>query len=173
MAITLEQVEKLREKANVSYEEAKTALEQADGDILEALVILEREGKTAPTGGFYTTPPTVEGKVVGEGGNTSGRGGSGEGFKKFMNSVGDFFNRIITVGGNNYLDVSRDGKQVLSISILAFVLLLIVAFWLILPLMLIGLFFGYRYRVRGAELGNERVNEVLDKTADAFKNTVE
>lgn len=40
-----EMVEKLREKANVSYEEAKQALEQCDWDLLDAMVLLEKEGK--------------------------------------------------------------------------------------------------------------------------------
>ncbi len=39
----LEQIEKLREKANVTYDEAKQAYEAADGDLLEALIILERQ----------------------------------------------------------------------------------------------------------------------------------
>ena len=176
MEITLEQVEKLREKANVSYEDARAALERTDGDLLDALVLLEREGKTAtPKGGFYSTPPTVEGRVVddGQGPGPGGKGDWSEGVNNFFEKVGKFFNRAITVGGSNYLDVSQDGRHVLSISILAFVLLLIVAFWIILPLMLVGLFFRYRYHVRGKELGRERVNEVLDKTADAFQNSVE
>ena len=37
MTITLEQVDKLRERANVSFEEAKIALEQNNGDLLDAL----------------------------------------------------------------------------------------------------------------------------------------
>ena len=40
-----EMVEKLRTKANVTYEEAKAALEASDWDILDALVLLESEGK--------------------------------------------------------------------------------------------------------------------------------
>ena len=42
-----EMTEKLRERANVSYEEAKEALELNEWDILEAIVYLEREGKTS------------------------------------------------------------------------------------------------------------------------------
>ena len=42
----LEKVERLRERANVSYEEASQALDEAGGDLLDALVILERQGKT-------------------------------------------------------------------------------------------------------------------------------
>ncbi len=36
--VTLEQVEKLCERANISYEEAKVALEETNGDILEAII---------------------------------------------------------------------------------------------------------------------------------------
>ena len=42
-----EMVEKLRTKANVSYEEAKAALEKTDWDVLDALVLLEGEGKVS------------------------------------------------------------------------------------------------------------------------------
>ena len=41
----IEKVERLREKADVTYEEAKAALEQSDGDLLDAMVLLERQGK--------------------------------------------------------------------------------------------------------------------------------
>ena len=44
--ITLEQVEKLRAHANVSYEDARAALEATGGDMLEAIIRLEKEGKT-------------------------------------------------------------------------------------------------------------------------------
>ena len=37
-----EMVELLRQKANVSYEEAKAALEASDWDLLDAIVLLER-----------------------------------------------------------------------------------------------------------------------------------
>ena len=43
----LEKVEKLRERANVSYEEARSALEENDWDLLDAMVALEKSGKTS------------------------------------------------------------------------------------------------------------------------------
>ena len=58
----MEKVDKLRERANVSYEEAKEALEKSNGDILDAMILLEREGKTKKEGsetystGFDSTP---------------------------------------------------------------------------------------------------------------------
>ena len=44
----LEKVDKLRERANVSYEEAKEALEASNWDLLDAMVYLEKHGKAEP-----------------------------------------------------------------------------------------------------------------------------
>ncbi|MGL4873133.1 MAG: DUF4342 domain-containing protein [Clostridium sp.] len=42
--ITLEKVDQIRERTNLSYEEAKRILIEADGDVLEALINLEKDG---------------------------------------------------------------------------------------------------------------------------------
>ena len=44
----LEQIERLRERAKVTYDEAKHAYEAAGGDLLEALILLEKQGKVKP-----------------------------------------------------------------------------------------------------------------------------
>ena len=44
----LEMVGKLREYADITYEEAKSVLEEADWDLLNAVILLERLGKTKP-----------------------------------------------------------------------------------------------------------------------------
>ena len=46
----LEKVERLRERANVTYEEAKKALEECNGDMLDAMVYLEKHGKVKQPG---------------------------------------------------------------------------------------------------------------------------
>lgn len=43
MTITLEQVDQVRERTQVSYQKAKEALEQTGGDVLEAIVLIESE----------------------------------------------------------------------------------------------------------------------------------
>src|SRR5690554_4120945 len=55
--VDFEQVQKLRERANISYEEAKKALEEANGDMLEAVINLEKQNriKAPETGGYYNS----------------------------------------------------------------------------------------------------------------------
>ena len=49
-------VEKLRARAGVTYDEASEALNRSDGDILDALLWLEKNGKTEPPRvSYYTT----------------------------------------------------------------------------------------------------------------------
>ena len=55
----------------------------------------------------------------------------------------------------------------------ALVLLLIFAFWVCIPLLVIGLFAGYRYAFTGAELGRESVNNAMDKAAEAVERVKE
>lgn len=43
MSITLEQVDQVRERTGCSYQKAKEVLERTDGDVLEAIVLLETE----------------------------------------------------------------------------------------------------------------------------------
>lgn len=41
--ITIEQIDELRKRLDVSYEEAKEALEACNGDMLEAIIYLEKK----------------------------------------------------------------------------------------------------------------------------------
>lgn len=56
MSVSLEQIEMLRERARVTYAEAKEVLEKCNGDILEALIMLEGQAKVrAPKAEFHET----------------------------------------------------------------------------------------------------------------------
>ena len=46
MSMSLEKIDMLKERANISYKEAKEALEKFDGDLVEALIYLESNEKT-------------------------------------------------------------------------------------------------------------------------------
>ena len=47
------------------------------------------------------------------------------------------------------------------------VLLLIFAFWFVIPLMIVGLFFSFRYSFHGPDVGTVNVNKVMDDVASA------
>lgn len=177
MTITAEQVEKLRQQTGVSCEEARVALESSQGDLLEAVIWLERQGKISPpSGGAYSTRP---GGGVGEAltvleDRRSG-GGADSGWKRLWAAITDLFSRSL----HNHFEVVRHDSVLLSIPVLLLVVLLLAAFWVVfwvvVPLAVVGLFFGYRYHFSGADLGKESVNHVMDavaKTAEDVKRNV-
>lgn len=47
MSVSLEKIDMLMERANISYKEAKDALEMHNGDMVESLIYLESSNKTA------------------------------------------------------------------------------------------------------------------------------
>jgi hypothetical protein len=173
---TLEQVEKLREKANVSYDEAKEALDATNGDMLEAIIYLEKKGKVnAPAGGGYysSEKPTNENTPSynerhWENHNRSYS--SGESFTSLMKKFGLFCLKIIRKGNSNSFEVCKGGESKASIPVTVLVLLLIFAFWVIIPLIIVGLFFDLRYRFVGPDFTGNTVNHAMDSVADAAEN---
>ncbi len=167
---TLEQVEKLREKTSVSFEEAKNALDTCGGDLLEAIILLEKQGKVnAPVGGGYynstnnnTSGPEKE-QTTGSCNNTERRG---ESFGQLLKRFGRFCVNVIKKGNNNYFEATKEGKVIVSIPVTLLVIGLLFLFWIILPLLVIGLFFGYRYSFHGKELGRDSVNNVMNKASN-------
>ncbi len=52
MEFTLEQVDEVRERTGVSYQESKEALQESDGDVLEAIIYLESRNKKKEKSNF-------------------------------------------------------------------------------------------------------------------------
>lgn len=60
MDISLEKIDVLRERANISYKEAKEILEKYDGDLIESLIYLEENKKTLGNSINKTSEQIVE-----------------------------------------------------------------------------------------------------------------
>ena len=73
---------------------------------------------------------------------------------------------VIKKGNSNHFEATKDGKVVVSVPVTLLVIGLIFFFWVILPLLLIALFFGYRYSFHGNELGKDSVNRVMNKASN-------
>ena len=172
----LEKVEKLREKADVTFAEAKEALEIAGGDILEALIYLERQGRsTVPAGGGYFSGAGASyehhqqapvQKVYKE----KKAKQPGETFGDMMRRFGRFCLDLLNKGNTNFLDASRGGNLIFSCPVTALVMLLIFFFWVVVPLFIVSLFFGFRYHFRGKELGRDSVNNIMDNAAGVVED---
>ena len=97
-----EMVETLRAKANVTYEEAKAALEASDWDMLDALVLLESEGKVNGAPEFTTKEKTDEARQT-------IRNGKGS-----LSKLGAWIRKMITLGNQNQFVISRKGSELVA-----------------------------------------------------------
>jgi len=169
---TLEQVERLREKAAVSFEDAKAALDASGGDLLDALIWLEKQGKIKPpaSGGFYSSRDEGESESESAQNESARKESRGESFSDMIKRFGRFCARLIHKGNSNYFEVKKDGKLILSVPVTVLALSLIFAFWIVLPLLVLGLFLGCRYYFRGQDLGRESVNRVMDTASEAAES---
>lgn len=171
-----EQVKKLRDYAqNISYEEAKQALEEANGDLLEAVIKLEKEGKIRrpEAAGYYNSrEETGNYREIDQGKNKKeeARGRSfGEQVAAFLRWCG----RIIHKGNINNFEVYKDESRMIMVPVTVLVLLLLFTAWLIIPLLLIGLCVGYRYRFTGPDLDKPEVNATIEKVSKATVRAVD
>ncbi|HBV87230.1 ubiquitin [Desulfosporosinus sp.] len=173
---TLEQVEKLRAMANVTYDEAKTALEAANGDLLEAIIYLEKQGKVnEPSGGGYyssqkTSDTYSESYKEGCWDKKAHCHHHGAGFSSMVKKLGHFCMKLIRKGNANSFEVLKGEESKASAPVTGFALLLIFAPWITIPLIIIGLFFGFRYRFNGPDFSNNTVNDAINSAADAAVN---
>lgn len=171
----LEKVEKIREKTGVSYEEAKDALEQNEWNVLDAIVYLENSGKIKnPQTVFYSTKPGESPefeKASSSYDKSSERMTVGEMADRFFAWCG----KVIRKGCENYFEVRRNGKQILNVPVIVLVILLLAAFWVTVPLLIIGMFFGFKYSFHGEIETVIDINEVCDKaakTCEDIKNEI-
>ena len=150
MEITLEQVEKLRARAELSYEEARSLLERCGGSVLDALIELERQGKAAApeNGGTWQsgqTPPRdpdrLPVKVV------TVTGSSWDNFRedcrRLLGQAWDILKHL----PDYRLAIRKNGRTAAALPLWAALALRLVVFRITVPLAILGLILGYRYRI--------------------------
>ena len=160
-----EKVEKLREKANVSYEDAKAALEAANGDILDAMIILEKEGKTAaPEADSYSTKYEDNSQlvVVADVEDNSGKGQAKDKKEKKDSELARKFRVIWRKSCENYFIVERKDERILKLPIWLFILIVLIGIHFVPIAMIVALFFGCHYKFEG-EAEMKTANDVMNK----------
>ena len=162
MMDTLEKVERLRERANVSYEEAKLALEQTNGDLLDAIVLLERQGKTKkPEQASYSTSYDEQERYD----NVKDKVAQQQSRSQIGITFGQILRKVFHILRHNSLCVTRKDSVLFVLPVWAFVLILLLAWRIVLPVMIISLFFWVRYSFTGED-DLSKANAFMDKVGN-------
>lgn len=169
MMSKLEKAQIVHDKTGVSYEEAREALEACNYDVLDAIVWLERRGKAQTQTTTYTTTVAEEDITATEMSQAQSdyeRATKDSGFVRVLDSILNFLKRILRKSVDVSFVAERKGEQIFSMPVLLLVLLLIFAFWIVLPLLIVGLFFNFRYHFDGIGSVTVNINDVMDKASD-------
>ena len=167
----MELVESLREKTGCSYSEAKAALDEAGNDLLEALCWLEQHGKTQLTGASCSTQDREPPKSEPEPEQKTKR--EPNPFSEGCRSLWDgLVSMLRKCNQTEVVMTSKSGRREFSMPLTLAIILLLVAFWVVLALVIVALFFGNRFSVEGV-LHHDDVNEVLGKATDFAESVKE
>ena len=181
-----QKVEQLVNKVGCSYEDAKTALEGCEWDMLDAVISLERDGKISKETAEQKTEEPIEiipeisaDKVSGnnsqqityvyaegQGGNNAG-GENTDNSQKEPKGVRKLWNRIKSILMNNRMLVYiSNGQQIVDLPIVIPLIALIAFFWATLILAGVAMVFGCRFHFEGEDLGKTTINNTMDKATD-------
>ena len=142
----IEKVERLREKANVSYEEAKAALEQTGGDLLDAIVLLERQGKVKePAHSTFSTEYEEQKEYIKVRDKVEEQENSAPSMGR---TIGRLFRGLIRFIKQTTFIVTKGEDTVFTMPTLIFALLLFFFWEVLAPVMVIALFIPLREKRR-------------------------
>ena len=138
-----EMVERLHEKANISYADAKDALERSGWDMLEALVLLEREGKIDP---LTASTSSSDGETAYET-VTATASEKKNNFYETMNKVGDKLKLLFSDSLTTDFVVRRQGKEIFRLQVLIALILCLCLWEPVLIALVVGLVCDCRYSI--------------------------
>ena len=167
-------IEKLKDKANISYEDAKEALENSDWDILDAMIYLEKKGKIKrpSTSTFYTNDNKdsySNNYSLISNNKKEDKSKENKGFHGIFEAIC----KAIDTCNNIFFEISKEGNMFLKIPMTVLILLLIFTFWIVIPLFIIGLFFGIEFSVSAKRVSTDKANKVFKEISLEFKKVKE
>jgi NACalpha-BTF3-like transcription factor len=145
VSINLEQIDQVRERANVSYEVAKEALENNNNDVLEALIYLEKQNK----GKTYK-------KLEAAG-----------------TSFADTMKGLVKKGNENKLTIKKDDNTVVNIPVNAAVVTTVLAAPVAAVGLAAALITKHKVKIEKPDGGDLEINKAIDKVSDAVNTASE
>lgn len=166
-----EKIEKLVSKTGISYSEAKRVLEQADGDLLDAMIILEKEEKiSAPKSSTYSTQYEEQRQYVSvpmQVENTrQEREKLGVKMKKLFRVVWHFLRT------NSLTARNKMGEVIVSLPLWGVALVLLMFWWVTWIIVIVSLFMGVHYEFSG-EADLDKANDIIGRASDAAEKVKE
>jgi len=146
MNITLEKIDLLIERASVTYGQAKEALEKTEGDLVEALVYLEKESK-------IKEPKKDFSKHVEEKASSFGQE-----FKNFIDNI-----------NSNSFKVQKSGKTFINLPLLIAGLLTLFSLPFSLIIFALLLITGYKINIVKEDGSKVDIDKSVQDTIDKFE----
>lgn len=131
--ITLEQIDLIMQRANVSYAEAKEALEQCGGDPVEALLLLEKAEK------IKSHSTTKQGH-------------------KDPEKVKDFFHKLNTTS----FILRKDDQIYIDVPLTAAIVAFVFCCYVSITALIIALIFGIKVEIKGENTVADKLNSTID-----------
>lgn len=138
-----EMAERLVEKCNISYEEAGEVLKEADYDLLEAMIILERRGKLGNRINKYST-----GIMQNYTATKSESAADAESFGEFVKIA---WRKICSVCRDilkYQVIISKDGREILNFPLVLAIFLICCTAGIVFVAVIISLINGCSYDIR-------------------------
>lgn len=147
MSISLNQIDELRERTGVNYTDAKEALESCNGEMLEAIVYLEKNKKARAS-------------------KASAPGAS----------FSDKISALLKKGSTTRFIMRKQERVILNISVnmlALFGLITLPLIELVAIALLIALLTGHRFKLEGPSADTTKINETLDRVSDTVDQAKE
>ena len=134
-------------------------------DLLDAMILLEKAGKTrAPESSSYSTQYEDQKQYVSVTERIEkGKKAEGESAGK---KIREILGKIWHVLSRNFLAICREGETIVKIPLWVALIVLFASWFTVLVLVVVSLFFGCRYRFVG-EADMQAANDSMDKAANA------
>jgi len=153
MKVSIELIDELRSRVNVSYEEAKRVLEENDGDLISSIIQLEKEKKLNEPNKEETENQQFKSRKNKTKTDANYEKRYKEAYSKHEKvrenrhkECKSFFQKLF---GLKFTVKNTEDKQIISMPFVLLILLCIPLFWLIAGLVIVGYFMGYRMDISG------------------------
>ncbi|MBQ6696712.1 MAG: UBA/TS-N domain protein [Lachnospiraceae bacterium] len=169
---TFELIEALRKKANVSFEDAKEAMEACDYNMLDAMVYLEKQGKVneGSTASYTTSSGTETSQEFEQAQKSYEDSCQRTTLGEMLNKFGKWCGRVIQKSLEIDFCVTKNEKLLLKVPVLVLVLALLIAFWLLAILLVVGLFCGCKYYFQGMDTATINLNQICEQASETCEN---